>query len=51
MDIGVVIANAGVAGTGAYVDFSDDDLQSMVNINALQVTYVFKVMAEQLIKR
>ena len=51
LDIGVVIANAGWGESGAFDDMKDDDLRGSININALQVVYLFKILGEKLMQR
>ena len=51
LDIGVVIANAGWGEPGVYHEIPDDDLKGTININAVQVVYIFKIFGEKLMKR
>ena len=51
LDIGIVILNAGVGSMGPFNENQNIDIQTSVNVNALQVIYFSKVIVNQLLKR
>jgi short-subunit dehydrogenase len=51
IDIGLVIANAGMGGPAKYESMTDDFLSNTMNINCLHVYYTFKILSEKLLKR
>lgn len=44
MDVGMVVLNAGVATLMPFKDLKDDELEAMVNVNALQIPYFIKMI-------
>jgi short-subunit dehydrogenase len=43
--------NAGVEGLGPFLENTNQEIETNVNVNALHVIYFAKVMANQLVKR
>jgi len=51
LDIGVLALNAGVGSFGAFEDLLNDEVESMVSVNALHVVYTLKVCLNQMLER
>ena len=51
MDVGILILNAGVGGLGPFLENTNEEIETNVNVNALHVIYFAKVMGNQLVKR
>jgi short-subunit dehydrogenase len=46
-----LVANAGFGHMVPFTKLSDEEIETLVNVNALQVAYVIKTLADQLIER
>ena len=51
IDIGLLIANAGLMSFGPFAETRDWEVEEVFNVNATQVVYLIKVMVNQLINR
>ena len=51
LEIGVLALNAGVGSFGAFEDLTNEEVESMVSVNALHVVYTLKVCLNQMLER
>lgn len=51
LDIGVGIANAGYTRAYLFEDHKDDFMETIMNVNALHVYYLMKILSEIMLKR
>lgn len=51
LDVAMLILNAGVYISGPFKDTTDDQVETIVNVNACHVTYLLKAMLPQLTSR
>jgi NADP-dependent 3-hydroxy acid dehydrogenase YdfG len=51
MDVGVVALNAGISAGGPYAEFDEWQVESIVNVNALQVAFGTKAILPILLDR
>lgn len=51
LDIGVLVANAGIGNVGPLYMQTDKEVQDMVNVNVLHVIYTLKVLINQILER
>ena len=50
-DVGILVANAGFANVGPFLEQSDDEIERMLQINSKHVVYLMKIFANKLIDR